>query len=52
MAMMEFISPKALASNPNSVPTIAAMNSTKFSPSVPTMNTATRTTRMSGRNRT
>ncbi len=52
MAMMEFISPKALASRPNSVPTMAAMNRTKFRPRVPTMKTATSTTTMSGRNRT
>ncbi len=50
--MMEFISPKALASRPNSVPTMAAMNRTKFRPRVPTMKTATSTTTMSGRNRT
>ncbi len=50
--MMEFISPKAPASRPNSVPTMAAMKRTKFSPRVPTMNTATSTTTMSGRKRT
>ena len=46
--MIEFISPKAPASRPNSVPTMAAMNRTKFSPRVPTMKTATSTTTMSG----
>ena len=52
MAMIEFIRPKAPASRPNSVPTMAAMNRAKFSPRVPTMKIATSTTTMSGRNLT
>ena len=52
IAMIEFISPKAPASRPNSVADHRGDEEHEVQPRVPTMNTATSTTTMSGRKRT